>query len=141
LGKQKQAMQLEADANNASINTYVGVNRVAAKASPKTYNNRNWDLVDAKAEDDRVIEKIDLKTLPDSLKNKSREQIDAIVKQKGSERAAIQKEIQKVSAKREVYINEEKAKKIKANNNTQTLEGEVEKMIREQAKRFNMKIE
>ena len=49
------------------------------------------------------------------------------------------KQIQAVSAKRMVYINEERARK--ANNNTQTLETEVEKIIREQVKRFNMKIE
>ena len=39
------------------------------------------------------------------------------------------------------YIKQEKERKARTNNNTQTLETEVEKIIREQAKRFNMKIE
>ena len=64
-----------------------------------------------------------------------------IVNQKSTERAGIQKEMQDVSKKREVFIAEEKIKKAKAGNNSQTLESEVEKIIREQAKRFNMKIE
>lgn len=140
-GRQKKAMQSAADANNASINGYVGVNRIAAKGQKATYYNSGWDLIDAKEEDKKVLDKIDYKTLPDSLRNKSKEQLEVIISEKSSERNRIQKEIQAVSKKREVYINEEKARKAKANNDTQTLETEVEKMIREQAKRFNMKIE
>jgi len=63
------------------------------------------------------------------------------VNQKSTERASIQKEMQNVNTKREAYIAAEKIKKAKAGNNSQTLESEVEKIIREQAKRFNMKIE
>ena len=49
--------------------------------------------------------------------------------------------MQDVNKKRETYIAAEKIKKAKAGNNSQTLESEVEKIIREQATRFNMKIE
>lgn len=140
-GRQKQAMQATADANNASINGYVGVNRIAAKGQKTTYNNYSWDLIDAKDEDKKVLDKIDLKTLPDSLQKKNKAELEAIVNQKSTERAGIQKEIQEINKKREIYISEEKARKAKANNNTQTLESEVEKIIREQAQRFNMKIE
>lgn len=141
VGKEKQAMQLEADANNVSINTYAGVNRVAAKASPKTYKNSSWDLVDAKNDDNKIIDKIDFKRLPDSLKNKNKTQLEAIVNQKSNERNLIQKQIQEINTKREAYINEEKIKKTATNKNTQTLESEIEKIIREQVKRVNMKIE
>ena len=129
------------DVANSAVNGYVGANRVVAKASPKTYNNSAWDLVDAKTEDKALVEKLDRKTLPDSLKNKSNKQLEAIIDQKANERNTIQKEIQNISKKREAYINEEKVRKAKLNNNTKTLESEVEKIIREQAKRFNMKIE
>ena len=63
------------------------------------------------------------------------------INQKGNERAAIQKEIQDINKKREAFIAEEKIKKAKAGNNSQTLESEVERIIREQATRFNMKIQ
>lgn len=140
-GRQKQAMQATADANNAGINTYVGVNRIAAKSQKATYYNAGWDLIDAKDEDKKILDKVDFKTLPDSLRNKNKAQLEAIINQKSNERSLIQKEIREINKKREAYINDEKQRKAKNNNNTQTLETEVEKIIREQAKRFNMKIE
>lgn len=141
VGQASQLRQATADANNASINTYVGVNRIAAKGQKATYRNGDWDLIDAKDDDKKILDKIDLKTLPDSLRNKNKAQLEAIINQKSNERGLIQKEIQDINKKREIYINEEKERKAKSNNNTQTLETEVEKIIREQAKRFNMKIE
>jgi hypothetical protein len=140
-GQQKQVMQATADANNASINGYVGVNRIAAKGQKSTYYNYSWDLVDAKDEDKKVLDKIDYKTLPDSLRKKNKAELEAIINQKSNERSAIQKEIQDISKKRETYIANEKINKAKAGNNSQTLESEIEKIIREQATRFNMKIE
>ena len=140
-GQQKQAMQVAADANNASINGYVGTNRIVAKGRKATYNNNSWDLVDAKDEDKKVLDIIDYKTLPDSLQKKNKTELEAIINQKSNERTAIQKEIQDISKKREVYIANEKFNKAKAGNKSQTLESEVEKIIREQATRFNMKIE
>ena len=140
-GRQKQAMQATADANNAGINTYVGVNRIAAKSQKATYYNAGWDLIDAKDEDKKILDKVDFKTLPDSLRNKNKAQLEAIINQKSNERTLIQKEIREINKKREAYISDEKQRKAKNNNNTQTLETEVEKIIREQAKRFNMKIE
>lgn len=140
-GQQKQAMQATADANNASINGYVGANRIAAKGQKSTYYNNSWDLVDAKDEDKKILDKIDYKTLPDSLRKKNKAELETIINQKSNERAAIQKEIQDISKKREIYIANEKLNKAKAGNNSKTLESEVEKIIREQATRFNMKIE
>ena len=141
MGRSKKELQGAMDAANSNINSYAGVNRAISKSSSKTYNNSGWDLVDAKAEDSKILEKVDLKTLPDSLQKKSKAELEAIVNQKSTERASIQKEMQNVNTKREAYIAAEKIKKAKAGNNSQTLEGEVEKIIREQAKRFNMKID
>ena len=58
---------------------------------------------------------------------------------KSAERIQIQSEIKDINAKREAFLIEEKTKR--ARNTDSTLETEVEKMIREQVKRFNMKIE
>jgi hypothetical protein len=140
-GRTKKELQGSMDVANSSINSYAGVNRAVSKASKKTYYNGTWDLVDAKENDQKFLDKVDLKTLPDSLQKKSKAELEVIITQKSNERGSIQKEIQDVSKKREVFIAEEKIKKAKAGTNTQTLESEVEKIIREQATRFNMKIE
>ena len=141
MGRSKKELQGAMDVANSNINSYAGVNRAVSKSSSKTYNNSSWDLVDAKADDNKILEKVDFKTLPDSLQKKSKAELEVIVNQKSTERASIQKEMQNANTKREAYIAAEKIKKAKAGNNSQTLESEVEKIIREQAKRFNMKIE
>jgi hypothetical protein len=139
-GKGKKSLQGSMDVANSSINTYAGVNRAVSKSS-KNYRNSGWDLVDAKEEDKKALDKVDLKTLPDSLQKKSKAELEVIIHQKAAERAAIQKEMQDINKKREAYIANEKINKAKAGKNSQTLESEVEKIIREQATRFNMKIE
>ena len=140
-GKGKKELQGSMDVANLTVNSYAGVNRAVAKASPGTYKNSTWDLVDAKEDDKKILDKVDFKTLPDSLQKKSKAELEVMVNQKSKERAGIQKEMQDVNMKREAYIAAEKIKKAKAGNHSQTLESEVEKIIREQATRFNIKIE
>jgi hypothetical protein len=140
-GISKKELQGAMDVANSSINSYAGVNRAVSKASSGTYKNGSWDLVDAKDEDKKILDKVDFKTLPDSLQKKNKAELEAIINQKSHERGAIQKEIQALSRKRETYLANEKINKAKAGNNSQTLESEVEKIIRQQATRFNMMIE
>ncbi|HEU5166008.1 MAG TPA: hypothetical protein VFU29_10740, partial [Chitinophagaceae bacterium] len=140
-GRDKKELQASMDVANSSINSYAGVNRAVSKASSKTYYNSTWDLVDAKTDDKKILDKVDPKTLPDSLQKKSKTELEAIINQKSNERVAIQREIQDISKKRETYIANEKINKARAGKNSKTLESEVEKIIREQATRFNMKIE
>ena len=139
-GKGKKELQGAMDASNAQVSGFAGVNRIVTK-SAAYYNNSSWDLVDARTADSTIIAKVDKKTLPDSLRNKSSKQLQAIVDQKAGERASIQTQIQEISQKRELFINEEKAKRLKNNSNTPTLESEVQKIIKEQVQRFRMKIE
>lgn len=131
--------QQEVDKLNFSASNGAGMQRVNAKAMSNAYNNASWDLVDAMQADSMYFKKIDKKTLPDSLKNKTPEQLQQYVKQKTAERNAIQQLIISVNADRSKYIAAEKAKAA-ANNNGQTLESAVETIIREQVKRFNMQI-
>lgn len=140
-GTQKQAMQAKADVANAKVNNYTAANRIAVKGNKSTYNNAGWDLVDAKDEDKKIFEKIDYKTLPDSLKNKNKQELEAIVDQKSKERNSIQNQIQTVNAQRVQFIEAERKRKAASPGNTVTLETEIEKIIREQAKRFKMKVE
>ena len=139
-GKRGEALQGAMDTQNKQLSTAAGLKRISTKAEKNLYYNSTWDLVDAAADDKEVLRKIDFKTLPDSLRNKSKEQVQAIITQKSAERAKIQDQIRDVTGKRESYLAEEKARRAKTNSDP-TLETEVEKIIREQVKRFNMKIE
>ena len=122
------------------MGTTVAAKRTAVKGNAQLYNNSSWDLLDASAADSTFIAKVDMKTLPDSLKNKSRAELQQIVNVKNAERGIIQKEIGSISVQRENYINAERTKAA-TNNNSATLETEVEKIIKEQVKRFNMVIQ
>ncbi len=134
-----QAVQ---DKQNAAMSKTAGIKRIKAKSNGKVYNNAQWDLVDAKEkEGDGLFDKIDKKDLPDSLKNKSKEELKALVTQKSIERSNVQAEITKLNTQRDAYIAAERVKNAANKNNSATLESEVEKIIKEQAKRVNMKIE
>lgn len=135
------ANQSKQDMFNTTMSKTTGIKRINAKSNGAVYNNAEWDLVDAKAMDSVAFKKIDKNILPDSLKNKSLGEINKIVDQKSKERTGIQNEIVSLNRKRDAYIAAEKVKNAALKNNAPTLETEVEKIIREQAKRFNMKIE
>lgn len=128
------------DIQNARLSKKAGLTRAAVKASRGLYDNRSWDLVDAYTSDSTVIVKLDTNTLPENLRNKTKQQVLATVKENATQRTAIQKEIGRLNDLRNQYIIEEK-KKRSAANAAITLETEMERIIREQAKRYNMIIQ
>lgn len=129
------------DMLNTTMSKSAGIKRIKAKSNAAVYQNAQWDLVDAKANGDvDFLKKIDKNVLPDSLKNKTTAEIEKIVDEKSKERANIQKEIMSLNTQRDAYIANEK-KNAANKNNAATLETEVEKIIKEQAKRFNMVIQ
>ena len=139
-GRSNQLKQTRADQLNYQMNRSVAAKRVQVKAKKSLYKNEHWDLVDAESSDSTFINKVDLKTLPDSLRTKSRIQLKQIVDDKNHERETVQEEITNVSTKREEYIKNEKKKNAAATNNA-TLETEIEKIIKKQAGLFGMRIE
>lgn len=139
-GRASQEKQAKADALNYNLNKSAAAKRVAVKSKSTLYSNSGWDLIDAARDDSAFVAKVDVKTLPAGLQNKSREELKVIVNQKSRERTNIQKEIATLSTKREAFISAEKAKKAKGSNQP-TLETEVEKIIKTQAKRYNMIIQ
>ena len=137
-GNEALAKQQEVDAMNYSMNKSVAAKRVAVKGNKGLYRNSSWDLVDAYDTDSTFIAKVVMKTLPVALQNKSRAELEKIVREKNVERATIQKEIEKVNNQRESFIATERVKKVSVDA---TLESEVEKIIKVQARRFNMVIQ
>ena len=110
------------------------------KGQSKLYRNSQWDLVDASIDDSTFVDRVDMKTLPDSLKTKSRAELKQIVEIKKQERTAIQNQITSLSNERSKFIAEEKKNRAAANNQP-TLQTETEKIIIQQARRYNMLID
>jgi hypothetical protein len=135
------ANQSKQDMLNTTMSKSAGIKRIKAKSNGAVYQNNQWDLVDAKASGGaEFLKKIDKAELSDSLKSKSLAEIEKIVDEKAKERTAIQKEIMILNTQRDAYITNEK-KNAANKNSAATLETEVEKIIKEQAKRFNMLIQ
>ena len=139
-GKAGYAKQAEVDQLNSTMGVTVAAKRIAVKGNGKLYRNNDWDIVDAQIADEKFIDKLEMKSLPDSLKNKSKEELKQIVKVKSGQRVNIQKQITQTNTQREAYIAAERVKNAAKNNNA-TLETEVEKIIKVQAKRYNMIIQ
>jgi hypothetical protein len=100
-GLVNSSKQEEVDKMNLMASSSAGLKRTVVKAYAGAYNNANWDMVDATSADSTFIARVDLKTLPDSLQNKSRAEIGKIVKAKSKERTDIQKQILTLNAQRQ----------------------------------------
>lgn len=138
-GESAHAAQADVDQKNYNLNKSAAVKRVTVKGKKELYKNTTWDMVDATEKDKNFVNKVDMKTLPDSLQKKSRREIQQLIDKKTAERALIQKEIESNNNKREVYLAAEK-KKAAAKNQAATLETEIEKTIKKQAGKFKMVI-
>lgn len=139
-GYVQKEMQVSVDKMNYTASKSSALKRAAVKSNADLYKNDSWDMVDASAADEKFIEKLDRKTLPDSLQTKSAAEIKKIITVKKTQRTSVQNQIATISKQREDYIIAER-KKNEQQNKQATLETEVEKIIKEQAKRFNMKID
>ena len=118
-----------------------GLKRIKAKSNAAVYNNAQWDLIDLRdKEGEAALEKMDRKILPDSLKNKSTEEIKKIINEKATQRSFIQSEINTLNTKRDAFIAAEKLKNANKNQ-VATLESEIEKIIKTQVKQFKMNIQ
>ncbi len=137
-GYSNKVKQEQMDLVNTTANKEAGLKRISVKGNAAMYKNSSWDLVDKHA--DGELDKVDRQSLPDSLKNKSKEELRAIVENKSKERNAVQQQIAVTNTQREAYIKTEKQRRAN-NKNEQTLESEVEKIIKSQAKKYNMIIQ
>lgn len=139
-GASRYEQQTAIDEANLKMNKSVMAKRASVKAQKTLYNNQSWDAVDAINSDSLFYKKVDMATLPDSLKGKTRAELKVVIDKKSAERKLIQQAIEDNNVKRETYIAKEKAKKSNEKSE-QTLETEIERIVREQAKRFNMVIQ
>lgn len=109
MGTERMEMQRTQDVNAGTISKSNLAERAVSK-SQKMYNNSRWDLVDKVKEDKNALNDISKEELPKELRNKSKEELQKIIVEKEAERTVIQKEINELAKKRQVYIEEQSAK-------------------------------
>lgn len=137
-GMSKFTAQAEVDQLNYTLSKSAQAKRVAVKGKKDLYKNGGWDLVDKAESDSTFIAKVDMKSLPENLRSKSRAELKKYVTEKTTERGSIQKQIASNATLRENFIA--KAKATNSTTATTTMQTEIEKIIISQAKRYNFTI-
>jgi hypothetical protein len=121
------------------MDSFVISQSVIARSNKHLYNNAQWDLVDAFEKNPKIIDTLDMTTLADSLKGRSRMDLKKIVENMTMQRKKVRGQIDELAHQQEEFIKAEKEKqKI---NGPQTLQSEIERIIRDQVQRVKMKIE
>ncbi|HEX6916275.1 MAG TPA: vWA domain-containing protein [Chitinophagaceae bacterium] len=138
-GAANKARQEAMDKANAAVSRRALMQRNEAKVMRGVYDNSGWDLVDAYSADSTVLSRVDTSTLPDSLKGKSKQALQIVVIRKTTERNNIRQELTDLHALRNNYINDEKRRR--GTNGASTLETEMEKLLRIQAREFGIVVE
>lgn len=103
MGRSKKEKQAAQDYNAQELEEVVVVKRAVSKSS-RLYKNQDWDLVDASDEEEFDLSSIEQKDLPQELREKTAKEIELYIAQKKKERIQIQKEIQELNRKREMFI-------------------------------------
>ncbi len=130
-GISKMTLQSKQDSNAAELDEVVVVKRAVSKSS-RMYQNSSWDLVDAEKRKGFSYDKLDKKSLPKDLQNKSSQEIKTYVSKQRKKREEIKEEIKKLNAQRNAYV----AKKRKASN-TKSLDKAMIASLKRQAKSKN----
>ena len=107
-GKEAVARQEAQDKNAGGLSASSMSTRAVAKASPM-YRNGDWDIVDAKKEGKAIA----ADEMPAELKNLNDKERDAFIAKKAEERAELQKQIGKLAAERESFVQGEMKKRAK----------------------------
>ncbi|HEX3148776.1 MAG TPA: vWA domain-containing protein, partial [Gemmataceae bacterium] len=128
-GRDNQAAQ---DANAAKTAPGVAVERSVTKASA-FYKNAECDLIDKMLADKKFdLKQLKEEDLPAELKKLKPDEREAYLKKKAEDRAEIQKKVAELSARRALYMEEERAKQPKSAGD-QALDGALRSILREQA--------
>jgi hypothetical protein len=134
----RAANQAAQDANAAKLGASVAAARAGSKASG-VYQNEAWDLVDRLKKDPKLdIKKIPENELCEELRKLSADKREAYVKEKATEREALQKKIGDLNMKRQAYIETERKKS--GGKADKLFDEAVKGALREQAKTKGIEI-
>lgn len=134
-GNYKKQLQTEQDDEAEYLDEVVVVKRAVSKSS-RMYKNASWDLVDASKNKDFSYDKVDKKSLPKQLQNKSSSELKKYVETQQKEREEIQHKIQELNNLRKQFIAEQTV-----NTKSNNLENALISAIKKQAtsKNFSWK--
>ena len=105
-GTARKANQVMQDQNAMSISSANYAERAVSKTK-EVYDNTSWDLVDRLKQDKDALAKISRDDLPADLQQLSHDRLQAYADSLAKERAAIQREIARLDAKRKQYMEEQ----------------------------------
>ena len=126
--------QVAQDSNALGHNNDALVGRARAKSSRLYWNGA--DLVDALERDLVDLDEVKEEDLPEELRGKSKEEIEALIAKRKEDRAAVQKQIQELSEKREAFLTEERERL--ALDTSDAFDAAIRMAIREQARAKGM---
>jgi Mg-chelatase subunit ChlD len=139
---------------DAEVRREVGAKQAFAESAPAaaaadrlSYNARTrksvqggGELLDALANNELKLASIDQKKLPAEFQKMTREEIEVRIAKTREERAAVQKEIDEVSKKRDAYIQAEN-KRLAAEGKGDSFDENVAQIIRKQAEKKGISYE
>lgn len=127
-GKEKAERQMVQDSNAAAYGAANARTRASFK-SKQSYNNAEWDLVDAAAENEEILKDVKKEDLPEEMQNMTEKERKDYVEKKSEERKKIQEQIRVLDEKAKAYV----AEKQKENAEKLTLDNVMMDAVREQA--------
>ncbi|MGU3373728.1 vWA domain-containing protein [Chryseobacterium sp. M5A1_1a] len=110
-GSEYKMKQITQDKNAEVQSVSNLVERTVSKSKKNAYKNEHWDLIDKAEKDAGFIANMKESELPDEFKGKNKEEIKKAVATKSAEREKVQKEIEELSKKRQIYIDNEMKKR------------------------------
>jgi hypothetical protein len=103
------ARQAKADASSAKMSAKVALERAQLK-SKKSYDNANWDVVDAIDKDGKFLENATDDKLPAALRGKPLAEKQQLVAANAAKRAELKAKIGKLELERNGFLDAERAK-------------------------------
>jgi von Willebrand factor type A domain len=136
LGRANQSAQ---DANAAKTAPGVAIERSMTKAGG-LYKNAECDLIDKMLADKKFdLKQLKEEDLPAELKKLKPEERETYLKKKADERTEIQKKVAELSARRALYLQEERAKQPKSAGD-KALDEALRSILREEAAAKGLKV-
>ncbi|AZA79756.1 VWA domain-containing protein [Chryseobacterium sp. G0186] len=132
-GSEYKMKQITQDKNAEVQSVSNLVERTVSKSKKNAYKNEHWDLIDKAEKDAGFIANMKESELPEELKGKSKEEIKKAVAIKSADREKIQGEIEELSKKRQLYIDNEMKKR--GTDDSDDLGKAIESSIQELAKK------
>ena len=102
-GKMKAERQMAQDVNAAAYGAANARTRASFKAK-KSYNNAEWDLVDAAEEDEELLEEVKKEDLPEEMQKMTTKERKEYIEKKSKERKEIQEKIRVLDEKAKAYV-------------------------------------